>query len=161
MSTRRQTRPISPCRRSDESESSSQVDDAHGVLRRAVHLDGVQLEGWSTWTLELPKHPRTVTPAPTAEVFTGADFYPALSDTATVVVSGLVGIPLVRAFGAPVLVLLLVTALVAGLAAGARFRLEVSAEGIELVSLRAWCVPIRSEERRVGKECRSRWSPYH
>ena len=22
------------------------------------------------------------------------------------------------------------------------------------------CVP-RSEERRVGKECRSRWSPYH
>ena len=33
----------------------------------------------------------------------------------------------------------------------------------------AWNVPveaaeakqIRSEERRVGKECRSRWSPYH
>ena len=25
-------------------------------------------------------------------------------------------------------------------------------EGVEL---------IRSEERRVGKECRSRWSPYH
>ena len=24
-------------------------------------------------------------------------------------------------------------------------------------SLKAW----RSEERRVGKECRSRWSPYH
>ena len=22
-------------------------------------------------------------------------------------------------------------------------------------------VPDRSEERRVGKECRSRWSPYH
>ena len=22
-------------------------------------------------------------------------------------------------------------------------------------------VSIRSEERRVGKECRSRWSPYH
>ena len=21
--------------------------------------------------------------------------------------------------------------------------------------------PYRSEERRVGKECRSRWSPYH
>ena len=21
--------------------------------------------------------------------------------------------------------------------------------------------PIRSEERRVGQECRSRWSPYH
>src|SRR5438067_3213194 len=24
-----------------------------------------------------------------------------------------------------------------------------------------WNVPDRSEERRVGKECRSRWSPYH
>ena len=22
-------------------------------------------------------------------------------------------------------------------------------------------IPARSEERRVGKECRSRWSPYH
>ena len=25
----------------------------------------------------------------------------------------------------------------------------------------AVCHTIRSEERRVGKECRSRWSPYH
>src|SRR5476649_809715 len=24
-----------------------------------------------------------------------------------------------------------------------------------------WCGAARSEERRVGKECRSRWSPYH
>src|ERR1035438_3404753 len=24
-----------------------------------------------------------------------------------------------------------------------------------------WVVQTRSEERRVGKECRSRWSPYH
>ena len=24
-----------------------------------------------------------------------------------------------------------------------------------------WRLPTRSEERRVGKECRSRWSPYH
>ena len=24
-----------------------------------------------------------------------------------------------------------------------------------------WGRPSRSEERRVGKECRSRWSPYH
>ena len=23
------------------------------------------------------------------------------------------------------------------------------------------CKDLRSEERRVGKECRSRWSPYH
>ena len=33
-------------------------------------------------------------------------------------------------------------------------------QGIQVVS---WYVVmgIRSEERRVGKECRSRWSPYH
>nr|WP_256624972.1 hypothetical protein [Enterococcus faecium] len=24
-----------------------------------------------------------------------------------------------------------------------------------------WFTTTRSEERRVGKECRSRWSPYH
>ena len=30
----------------------------------------------------------------------------------------------------------------------------------ELLDLRCTAV-IRSEERRVGKECRSRWSPYH
>ena len=24
-----------------------------------------------------------------------------------------------------------------------------------------WIDKVRSEERRVGKECRSRWSPYH
>ena len=24
-----------------------------------------------------------------------------------------------------------------------------------------WFLAERSEERRVGKECRSRWSPYH
>ena len=27
--------------------------------------------------------------------------------------------------------------------------------------LEIWLRKIRSEERRVGKECRSRWSPYH
>ena len=31
----------------------------------------------------------------------------------------------------------------------------ISAEGYNLVC------EFRSEERRVGKECRSRWSPYH
>ena len=33
----------------------------------------------------------------------------------------------------------------------------------QLLSLRVWslCSATRSEERRVGKECRSRWSPYH
>src|SRR3712207_3655085 len=37
---------------------------------------------------------------------------------------------------------------------------------IEIVFLYPWAVAfdsmgMRSEERRVGKECRSRWSPYH
>src|SRR3712207_9585452 len=29
------------------------------------------------------------------------------------------------------------------------------------VTIRYPRFPLRSEERRVGKECRSRWSPYH
>src|SRR5258707_12928352 len=33
--------------------------------------------------------------------------------------------------------------------------------GDEALDERAITVGIRSEERRVGKECRSRWSPYH
>src|ERR1043166_5425886 len=33
--------------------------------------------------------------------------------------------------------------------------------GDEQVGRFAMFNPIRSEERRVGKECRSRWSPYH
>src|SRR2546429_9322722 len=33
--------------------------------------------------------------------------------------------------------------------------------GVEFVKDRATREPARSEERRVGKECRSRWSPYH
>ena len=28
-------------------------------------------------------------------------------------------------------------------------------------NVRAIIILLRSEERRVGKECRSRWSPYH
>ena len=35
----------------------------------------------------------------------------------------------------------------------------VNSENIRLKS--GECILIRSEERRVGKECRSRWSPYH
>src|SRR2546422_4402598 len=31
----------------------------------------------------------------------------------------------------------------------------------QLVVEQPWIREIRSEERRVGKECRSRWSPYH
>ena len=33
--------------------------------------------------------------------------------------------------------------------------------GHAVVTQRGFCVLTRSEERRVGKECRSRWSPYH
>ena len=32
---------------------------------------------------------------------------------------------------------------------------------IPSLALFGFLIPIRSEERRVGKECRSRWSPYH
>src|SRR3712207_9359907 len=32
---------------------------------------------------------------------------------------------------------------------------------VETVFLIAAAIPLRSEERRVGKEGRSRWSPYH
>src|SRR2546426_2972809 len=32
---------------------------------------------------------------------------------------------------------------------------------IRIVVLRTVVETVRSEERRVGKECRSRWSPYH
>ena len=35
--------------------------------------------------------------------------------------------------------------------------IRVAYDGIEI----AMKVGSRSEERRVGKECRSRWSPYH
>src|SRR2546422_1063593 len=63
-------------------------------------------------------------------------------------------------------VAVLVAALVAiMIAAPVRWRAEVvllSLAGripdIELKQLLAY---MRSEERRVGKECRSRWSPYH
>src|SRR3989475_12623477 len=30
-----------------------------------------------------------------------------------------------------------------------------------LTKSQIWTLLLRSEERRVGKECRSRWSPYH
>ena len=33
--------------------------------------------------------------------------------------------------------------------------------GVILPELIVTGTAIRSEERRVGKECRSRWSPYH
>ena len=33
--------------------------------------------------------------------------------------------------------------------------------GAPLLRIHSSCLTTRSEERRVGKECRSRWSPYH
>jgi len=33
--------------------------------------------------------------------------------------------------------------------------------GLSASSVKARSAGVRSEERRVGKECRSRWSPYH
>ena len=44
---------------------------------------------------------------------------------------------------------------------------EVNGKSIQLSeagwleNLDEWSEALRSEERRVGKECRSRWSPYH
>ena len=38
--------------------------------------------------------------------------------------------------------------------------LGLSGNDIDLIAYSSCCEP-RSEERRVGKECRSRWSPYH
>src|SRR5918992_1120269 len=38
---------------------------------------------------------------------------------------------------------------------------QPTSEGIEAILKPAGIETVRSEERRVGKECRSRWSPYH
>ena len=51
--------------------------------------------------------------------------------------------------------------------AGLRATFGLAAKGLQTVCLtkvfptRSHTVAARSEERRVGKECRSRWSPYH
>ena len=61
-------------------------------------------------------------------------------------------------YGAPLLVL------AAGAAALWPFRHQLTAEAIAAFSPRQTVLAasfLRSEERRVGKECRSRWSPYH
>ena len=43
----------------------------------------------------------------------------------------------------------------------AEAREKIILEYAPLVKLVAGRLSMRSEERRVGKECRSRWSPYH
>src|SRR2546428_10210163 len=44
---------------------------------------------------------------------------------------------------------------------GYNFAFHVAASLLVALAHLAISVPLRSEERRVGKECRSRWSPYH
>ena len=39
--------------------------------------------------------------------------------------------------------------------------LNINLEVVETSSFKIFFDEVRSEERRVGKECRSRWSPYH
>ena len=41
------------------------------------------------------------------------------------------------------------------------FMSEIDKGNITSVDIRGNEIQGRSEERRVGKECRSRWSPYH
>src|SRR5579862_9166329 len=47
------------------------------------------------------------------------------------------------------------------------YKIPAAAAGTIMLIARFWdmgidpVIGIRSEERRVGKECRSRWSPYH
>ena len=41
-----------------------------------------------------------------------------------------------------------------------RLGVRVSLRG-DTLTLQGAVAAVRSEERRVGKECRSRWSPYH
>ena len=64
----------------------------------------------------------------------------------------------------PASVLAIATAVTLAAAPG-MLRLKLRTDGHALVPSRApevvYDKEIRSEERRVGKECRSRWSPYH
>ena len=45
--------------------------------------------------------------------------------------------------------------------AGKKLGMSVAAVNAGVFNSHAWVNIFRSEERRVGKECRSRWSPYH
>ena len=38
---------------------------------------------------------------------------------------------------------------------------EINEKDFTIIRLSVRLLGVRSEERRVGKECRSRWSPYH
>ena len=43
----------------------------------------------------------------------------------------------------------------------ATIKVDAATESQTLAALDKAGIQLRSEERRVGKECRSRWSPYH
>src|SRR3712207_5373234 len=47
------------------------------------------------------------------------------------------------------------------IALGADLRFVAPDARMSVLEIRWGLIPDRSEERRVGKECRSRWSPYH
>ena len=42
-----------------------------------------------------------------------------------------------------------------------RTLLEITLSRLRTFGITEVIINVRSEERRVGKECRSRWSPYH
>ena len=44
---------------------------------------------------------------------------------------------------------------------GEAMAMFVATETGDLAEVEHFMKRVRSEERRVGKECRSRWSPYH
>ena len=48
----------------------------------------------------------------------------------------------------------------AGMTESDYFRLLITQQPSDYPEIRGG-IKVRSEERRVGKECRSRWSPYH
>src|SRR2546427_11655453 len=74
------------------------------------------------------------------------------------------GVDCVARYGGEEFVVMLIEATVStGATVAERIRTRVADEGggKVTVSIGVAEYPARSEERRVGKECRSRWSPYH
>src|SRR5256885_14307990 len=64
---------------------------------------------------------------------------------------------------AAVSMILVVASPAVGVLAGVIYGFGGHSSAVTIGSSFAWMcmVAVRSEERRVGKECRSRWSPYH
>ena len=60
-----------------------------------------------------------------------------------------------------VIALVMCAAMVAGMSASSVMAADMPEQFKDLKANEAYDFPMRSEERRVGKECRSRWSPYH